>query len=74
MSEDWWSKRKNQSIHRQCKTFDDAIDALVGVRDIIQNPIGLKLQTYVNALLTEENTIQGWIDVCCEILEAMENE
>ena len=55
------------------KTFDDAIDALVGVRDIIQNHYrrGLKLQIYL-PLLTEENTIQGWIDVCGEICEVIE--
>ena len=37
------------------KTFDDAIDALVGVRDIIQNQYrrGLKLHKYLQ-LLTEE--------------------
>jgi len=51
------------------KTFDDAISALVGMRDMIQN----HFPTYL-PLLTEENTIQGWIDVCSEICEVLADE
>ena len=55
MNEDW-------------KTFDDAISALVGVRDFLTE----MKKEYLKPLLTEENTIQGWIDVCCEICEVLE--
>ena len=57
-------------MNKDWKTFDDAVDALVGVRDIL---IRMEKE-HLKPLLTEENTIQGWIDICCDICEAMENE
>jgi len=56
-------------MNEDWKTFDVAISALVGVRDFLTYHA-----EHLKPLLTEENTIQGWIDVCCDICEAMENE
>ena len=52
------------------QTFNDGINALVGIRDFLTR----MENEYLKSLLTEENTIQGWIDVCCEICEVMDNE
>tara|TARA_Y100000361_G_C11033814_1_gene276239 strand:+ start:36 stop:233 length:198 start_codon:yes stop_codon:yes gene_type:complete len=54
------------------QTFSDAIDALVGLRDMFQQgePFGKHTPPY----LTEENTIQGWIDICSEFCDILERK
>tara|TARA_Y100001973_G_C5030864_1_gene247971 strand:- start:377 stop:556 length:180 start_codon:yes stop_codon:yes gene_type:complete len=58
-------------MNEQWKTFDDAIDALVGLRDMFNQgePFGGILR---KQYLTEENTIQGWIDICSEFCDILE--
>ena len=65
--------------HSNYQTFSDVIDALVGLRDMFnqEEPFGDKhsLGISTKQYLTEENTIQGWIDICsefCDILERKE--
>ena len=41
------------------KVFDDVVQALVALRD----------SRFITPLLTEEKTIQGWIDFCSDAYE-----